>query len=64
MNKLLKIIERLLKEASLYLDLIKTNKHEIRISIELSDTGEAATLILGEKIEVVNGSIKSFVKAS
>ena len=52
MNGLLNLIERLLKEASLYLDLIKTNEGEIRISVELSDTGEVATLILGDKIEV------------
>lgn len=43
MNELLNVMERLLKEASLYLDLIKTNKRGIRISVELSDTGEVAT---------------------
>jgi len=57
MNEFLNVMERLLKEASLYLDLIKTNEREIRISVGLSDTGEVATLVLGEKIEVVDGSV-------
>jgi mannose-6-phosphate isomerase-like protein (cupin superfamily) len=57
MNELLSIMDILLKEASLYLDLVKTNKGEIRISVELSDTGEVATLTLGDKIEVVDGSV-------
>jgi len=47
----------LLKEVLLYLDLIKTNKDEIRVSVELLDTGEVATLTLGDKIEVVNGFV-------
>ena len=64
MSELLNVMERLLKEASLYLDLIKTNEGEIRISVELSDTGEVATLVLGDKIEVVDGSVNPDCKIS
>ena len=64
MNKCLRIMKKLLKDASLYMDLIKTYKHEIRVSVELSDTGEAATLILGDKVEVVDGSVNPDGKLS
>lgn len=64
MSALLGIMNKLLKEASLYLDLIKTNKGEIRISIELLDTREVATLTLGEKIEVIDGSVNPDCKIS
>ena len=57
-------MKKLLKDASLYMDLIKTDKHEIRVSVELSDTGETATLILGDKIEVVDGSVNPNGKLS
>ena len=46
------------------MDLIKTSKHEIRVSVELSDTGETATLVLGNKIEVVDGSVNPYGKLS
>jgi mannose-6-phosphate isomerase-like protein (cupin superfamily) len=64
MNKCLRIIKKLLKEASLYMDLIKTNEYEIRVSVELSDTGEIATLILGDKVEIVDGSVNPDGKIS
>ncbi|HDO20488.1 MAG TPA: cupin domain-containing protein [Candidatus Bathyarchaeota archaeon] len=64
MSALLGIMNKLLKEASLYLDLIKTNKGEIRISIELLDTREVATLTLGEKIEVIDSSVNPDCKIS
>jgi len=64
MSELLNVMERLLKEASLYLDLIKTNEGEIRISVKFSDTGEVATLVLGDKIEVVDGSVNPDCKIS
>lgn len=64
MNKCLQIMKRLLKDASLYMDLIKINKHEIRISVELSDTGETSTLTLGDKIEVVDGLVNPDGKLS
>ena len=54
----------LLKEASLYLDLIKSDKGEIRVSVELLDTREVATLTLGDKIEVVDGSVNPDCKIS
>jgi hypothetical protein len=56
MNRCLQMMKELSKDASLYADLIRINKREIRISVELTDTGETATLILGDKIEVVDGS--------
>ena len=43
-------MKKLLKESSPHLDLIKTNKNEIRISVKLSDTGEVATLMLGRRL--------------
>jgi len=64
MDKLLNRMNMLLKEVSLYLDLIKTNKGEIRISVELSDTGEVATLTLEDKIEVVDGSVNPDCKVT
>jgi len=64
MNKCLQIMKELLKDAALYMDLVKTNKHEIRVSVELTDRGETATLILGDKIEVVDGSVNPDGKLS
>jgi hypothetical protein len=64
MNKCLQIMRKLLKDASLYLDLIKTDKTEIRVSVELSNTGESATLILGEKTWVTDGLEKADCKIS
>lgn len=58
MNKCLQIIKKLSKDASLYTDLIKTEDSEIRVCVELTDTGESATLILGEEIKVLEGSVK------
>lgn len=62
MNSCLQIIKKLLKDASLYMDLIKTKRSEIRVSIEFSDTREVTTLILGDKVEVVDGSVNPDVK--
>jgi mannose-6-phosphate isomerase-like protein (cupin superfamily) len=57
-------MKRLLKDTSPYADLIRTNRHEIRVSVELTDTGETATLVLGEKIDVVDGSVNPDGKLS
>jgi mannose-6-phosphate isomerase-like protein (cupin superfamily) len=55
MNKFVGSVKKLLEEASLYTDLLTTGVGEVRACIELVDTGETATLILGEKASVVEG---------
>ena len=55
MNGLVGSVRKLLEEASDYVDLLKAGINEMRASIELVDTGEAATLILGDEACVVEG---------
>jgi mannose-6-phosphate isomerase-like protein (cupin superfamily) len=62
MNRCLHIIHKLLEDSSLYLDLIKPENGEIRVCIELSDTREAATLVLGEAAEAVEGEAKPDIR--
>jgi mannose-6-phosphate isomerase-like protein (cupin superfamily) len=64
MNRCLQIMKGLSKDTSLYADLIRTDKRRIRISVELEDTHETATLLLGDKIEVVDGSVNPDGKLS
>jgi len=64
MNECLDIVEKLLKDSALYMNLIKINTHETRACIELGDTGEIATLVLGDKVEVLEGSVKPDFKIS
>jgi mannose-6-phosphate isomerase-like protein (cupin superfamily) len=55
MNGFVGSVRKLLEEASDYVDLLKAGINEMRASIELVDTGEAATLILGDEACVVEG---------
>jgi mannose-6-phosphate isomerase-like protein (cupin superfamily)/putative sterol carrier protein len=64
MSKFADSIKKLLEEASLYRDLLSTGTGEIRACIELVDTSEMATLILGEKARVVEGSADPDFKMS
>jgi len=58
------MIKKLLNDATFYVDLIKTNTHETRAAIELVDTNEIATLVLDDKPEVLEGSVKPDFKIS
>ena len=58
MNECVKVLETLLEDAQFYTDLIKPTKGEMKICVELTDTGEAATLILGDKPEVSEGCVE------
>ena len=49
-------LRRFAVEAELYAGLMRPEKGEVRVAVRLTDSGEAATLVLGEKIEVVEGS--------
>ena len=48
-------LRRLIDEAELYRDLLTTGD-EIRVEVSLTDTGERATLKIGELLEVVEDS--------
>jgi mannose-6-phosphate isomerase-like protein (cupin superfamily) len=49
-------LRRFAVEAELYAGLMRPEKGEVRVAVRLTDSGEAATLVLGEKMEVVEGS--------
>lgn len=54
MTGLVEGLRRLLEEAELYLELLK-REDEVRIAVALTDSGEAATLVVGDRIRVVEG---------
>jgi len=58
MNECAKVLETLLEDAEFYMDLIKPTEGELKICVELTDTGEAATLILGDEPEVSEGCVE------
>jgi len=64
MNQCVDMIKKLLNDTTLYLDLIRTNTHETRAAIELVDTRETATLVLDDKLEVLEGSVNPDFKIS
>jgi mannose-6-phosphate isomerase-like protein (cupin superfamily) len=49
-------LRRFAVEAELYAGLMRPEKGEVRVTVRFTDSGEAATLVLGEKLEVVEGS--------
>jgi len=57
MNELLSSIRKLLKDASNYHDLLKPDMGEIKAGIELTDTDERVTIILGDKISIAEGLV-------
>ena len=64
MDRCVDMIEKLVNDVALYVDLIKTNAHETRVTIELVDTRESATLVLDDKLEILEGSVKPDFKIS
>ena len=58
MNECVKVLETLLEDAEFYMDLIKPTEGELKICVELTDTGETATLILGDEPEVSEGCVE------
>jgi len=58
MNECVKVLETLLEDAEFYMDLIKPTEGEMKICVELTDTGETATLILGDKPKVIEGRVE------
>ena len=46
----------LIDDVKLYMDLMRPKGGEIRIAVLLTDSGEEATLIIGEQMEAVEGS--------
>jgi mannose-6-phosphate isomerase-like protein (cupin superfamily) len=58
MNECMKVLETLLEDAEFYMDLIKPTEGEMKICVELTDTGETATLILGDTPEVSEGCVE------
>lgn len=61
LGKLVDEMKRVIAEAELYMDLI-VPEDEVRACFELVDTGEAATIVLKEEPEVVEGSIDPDVR--
>lgn len=59
MSECAEILERLLDDAKLYMEFIKPHRGEMKICVELADTGETATLVLGDKPQVTEGYIES-----
>ena len=56
LGKLVDEMKKVMDEAELYMDLI-VPEDEVRACFELVDTGEAVTIVLKEKPEIVEGSI-------
>jgi hypothetical protein len=56
MNECFKALTRLLEDATLYIDQLKPPQGETRICVELSDTKETATLVLGNNPQVLKDS--------
>jgi len=49
-------LRRLVEDMELYRDLMKSVDGEIRVAVVLTDTGEEASIILGETMDVVEDS--------
>ena len=52
MGEFLDAIKKMLDDASLYMDLLKPEV-ELRACIELKDSGQAITIILGDEVKVL-----------
>jgi mannose-6-phosphate isomerase-like protein (cupin superfamily) len=57
MSEFLDAVNQLLEDALLYIELIRGDAEEIRACIELSDTGESVTIILGDEAKVLGGVV-------
>ena len=54
-------LKSLLADSALYQDLVYASEHGMNIGFELTDTGETATLVLGEDPQVLEGLIDTSV---
>jgi mannose-6-phosphate isomerase-like protein (cupin superfamily)/putative sterol carrier protein len=57
MSEFLDAVNELLEDAFFYTELIRGDAKEIRACIELSDTGESVTIILGDEAKVLGGVV-------
>jgi len=57
MSSCFQILEQLLEGSSLYRDLINPAAQETGVCVKLSDTHESATLVLGNEMKVLEGSV-------
>jgi hypothetical protein len=55
-------LRKMMNEAELYADLIYPSKGSLNVGIELVDTGESATVILGEVPSVAEGLVSPAVR--
>lgn len=56
MTGLVEGLRSLVEDAKLYFDLLKLEEGEVRIAVELTDSRETATIILGDTIRLVEGA--------
>jgi hypothetical protein len=57
MERFMDVLRRMLEDSSLYLDLIRGEMPEFRACIRLGDLDEAATIVIGEEADIVEGCI-------
>lgn len=57
MNICSQILRQLLKDASLYMDLISPATQETRVCVKLSDTLESATIVVANEMNVIDGPV-------
>ena len=57
MSNCFQILEQLLKDSSLYQDVINPATQETRVCVKLSDTHESATLVMGNEMKTLEGSV-------
>jgi len=50
-------LQKLLNDASLYMPLLNPNTETVRACIELTDSGETATVIFNDNPKVVKGCV-------
>jgi mannose-6-phosphate isomerase-like protein (cupin superfamily) len=57
MNRCFQILRQLLKDSSLYWDVINPATQETRVCVKLSDTHESATVVTGDEMKILEGSV-------
>ena len=57
MSSCFQILEQLLKDSSLYRDVINPANQETRVCVKLSDTHESATLVVVNEMKILEGSV-------
>ncbi len=56
MNRCHQILEQLLKDSSLYRDVVNPATQETRVCVKLSDTDESVTLVMADEMKILEGS--------